>query len=79
MFEPATKVLAPVWMLPDDPEVLIPSSEVTPKVAPEDNVKFPAPVTIVPGVAIWSIVPLLTVKLMVLFIVLPDEKTWVPP
>ena len=50
----------------------LPTEDLIPRVAPEDNVNVPAPLTIVPVAAICKVVPLLTVKLTVLETVPPD-------
>ena len=52
--------------------VVIPLADVTPNVAPDDNVNEPPPETVVPSAAIWRMVPLFTVKFIVFDIVPPD-------
>ena len=58
-------------MFPEAPLVLIPSGEVTPRVAPALSVNVPPPINTVPGVAICKVVPLLTIKLIVFVIAHP--------
>ena len=60
------------------PVEVIPTAEVIPKVAPDDNVKLPPPETIVPLVAICNVEPLLTLYDTILDTVPPDVKFCIP-
>ena len=64
-----------LWTLPVAPDVVMPTADPIISPAPEESVKLPPPITLVPAL---SVAPLFTVKPIELPTEPPEVKPWVP-